>query len=334
MEFKDYYSILGLKPAASEDEIRRAYRKFARKYHPDVSKEADAEVRMRDINEAYDVLRDKEKRSAYDNLAAQVGSGGRGADFAPPPGWDQGFEFRQGPRGAGMGERGAGAASEADFSEFFSSIFGQAGRAAHARGAGGSAGAQPEFRARGEDHHAAIEVSLDDALHGATRDITLRAMEADAQGRAQWRNRTLSVNIPAGIREGQYIRLAGQGMPGYGGESSGDLYLEVRFQPHPLYRVEGRDLYMNLPVTPSEAALGAAVTAPTPGGSVEVTIPPNSRGGRKLRLKGRGIPGDPAGDLYLLLEIVLPPADSEIARQAYQKLAHDLPFNPRSHLGV
>lgn len=311
MEFKDYYGILGVERGASDDEIRRSYRKLARKYHPDVSKESDAEARMRDVNEAYDVLRDQEKRQAYDNLAAGVSPDG---GFQPPPGWDEGFEFH----------RGAAPGDEAQFSEFFSSLFGGARR--HAP--------QQDFRARGEDHHAAIEVDLEDALHGATRDISLRSMRMDDQGRPQMSTRTLSVRIPAGVREGQYIRLGGQGMPGYGGGENGDLYLEVRFKPHARYRAEGRDLYMSLPVAPWEAALGAQVEAPTPGGTVEVSIPAGSANGRKLRLRGRGIPGDPPGDLYLVLELALPPADTEAAKQAYRKMQQDLPFNPRRHLGA
>ncbi|MEJ8821731.1 DnaJ C-terminal domain-containing protein [Variovorax humicola] len=320
MEFKDYYKTLGVERGASEDEVRKAYRKLARKYHPDVSKEADAEVKMRDINEANDVLRDKEKRAAYDALADRVARGGSPhGDFQPPPDWDTGFEFHRGP--------GAGPADHADFSEFFSSLFGAAER----RGA-----ARQNMRMRGEDHHAAIEIALEDALNGAEREISLRAQTVDAQGLPQWENRTLSVKIPPGVRPGQFIRLAGQGMPGHGGEPAGDLYLEVRIAAHPHYRIEERDLYMTLPVTPSEAALGAKVEVPTPtGGVVEVTVPPNARNGMKLRLKGRGLPGKTPGDLYLLLEIALPPADNDAARAAYEALAKAATsFNPRRHLGV
>ena len=310
MEFKDYYGILGVERGASDDEIRRSYRKLARKYHPDVSKENDAEARMRDVNEAYDVLRDQEKRQAYDNLAAGVSPDG---GFQPPPGWDEGFEFH----------RGAAPGDEAQFSEFFSSLFGGARR--HAP--------QQDFRARGEDHHAAIEVDLEDALHGATRDISLRSMRMDDQGRPQMSTRTLSVRIPAGVREGQYIRLGGQGMPGYGGGENGDLYLEVRFKPHARYRAEGRDLYMSLPVAPWEAALGAQVEAPTPGArwkcpSRGVGQWPQAAAARPRhtwRSAWRPVSGVGTGAAA---------ADTEAAKQAYRKMQQDLPFNPRRHLGA
>jgi curved DNA-binding protein len=320
MEFKDYYKALGIERTASEEELRKAYRKLARQYHPDVSKEADAQARMRDINEANDVLRDKDKRTAYDALAERVAHGdhpGEG-NFQPPPGWDEGFEFHRGS--------GQGPADHAEFSEFFSSVFGRGEqRAAKSR----------NTRSRGEDHHAAIEISVEDAIHGVQREITLRALETDAQGNPAFVNRTLSVKIPAGVHPGQFIRLTGHGMPGQGGEPAGDLYLEVRIALHSLYRVEGRDLYLALPVTPTEAALGAQVRVPTPsGGVVEVTVPPNARAGLKLRLKDRGLPGKPPGHLYLLLEIALPPADTEAVRKAYEQLAQAALFNPRRHLGV
>ncbi len=323
MEFKDYYKTLGVERAASEDDIRKAYRKLARKYHPDVSKEADAQVLMRDLNEANDVLRDKEKRAAYDALLDRVARGGpAGASgdggFQPPPGWDEGFEFHRGS--------GQGPADHAGFSEFFSSVF---GKAEH-RGSKARA-----YQARGEDHHAAIEISVEDAIHGVQRDITLRALETDAQGEPTFVNRTLTVKIPPGVHPGQFIRLTGHGMPGHGGEPPGDLYLEVRIALHSLYRVEGRDLYLTLPVTPTEAALGAQVQVPTPsGGVVEVTVPPNARSGMKLRLKERGLPGKPPGNLYLLIDIALPPANTEAARKAYEQLAQAAPFNPRPHLSV
>ena len=322
MDFKDYYSALGVARDAGDDDIRKAYRKLARKYHPDVSKEADADAKMREINEARDVLSDKEKRAAYDQLADHVARGGSpdGHFRPPPPGWDEGFEFHRGP--------GQGPADHADFSEFFSSIFGNRG---------GMGGAQRgPYRERGEDHHAAIEISLEDALHGAERQLSLRAQEIDAQGRPRLVDRTLDVKIPAGVRPGQYIRLAGQGLPGHGGEPAGDLYLEVRIAPHRLYRVEGSDLYMTLPVTPTEAALGAHVTVPTPSGAhVDVTVPKGARNGMKLRLKERGLGGKTPGHLYLLIEIALPPADNDAARAAYQALAKATPsFDPRLNLGA
>lgn len=308
MEFKDYYKILGIERSAKDDAIKKAYRKLARKYHPDVSKEKDAEARMKEINEAYEVLGDPEKRAAYDRLGAGYRSG---QEFRPPPDWGQGFDFTRGPFGY-----------ESDFSDFFNSLFGGFGR--RVRG----------FRARGEDHHVRILINLDDAFHGASRTFSLRVPQLDEQGRLVMRERTLQVQVPKGIREGQLIRLAGQGAPGLEGGPSGDLFLEVHFKPHRFYRVEGRDLYLTLPVAPWEAALGASIKAPTPAGTVEVRIPAKSQNGRKLRLKGRGIPGDPPGDLYLVLEVVLPPADSEQARELYQTMARQLAFNPRRSLGV
>ena len=324
MDFKDYYSALGVARDASDEDIRKAYRKLARKYHPDVSKEANADAKMREINEARDVLQDAEKRAAYDQLADHVARGGSpdGGFRQPPPGWDDGYEFHRGPS--------QGPADHADFSEFFSSIFGNRG------GMGGMGSQRGPRREKGEDHHATIEIALEDALHGAERQLSLRAQEIDGQGRPHLVNRTLDVKIPAGVRPGQYIRLAGQGLPGHGGEPAGDLYLEVRIAPHKLYRVEGSDLYMTLPVTPTEAALGAHVTVPTPSGAhVDVAIPKGARNGMKLRLKERGLGGRTPGHLYLLIEIALPPADNDAARAAYEALAKATPsFDPRMNLGA
>lgn len=312
MEFKDYYQVLGVEKTAPADEIKKAYRKLARKYHPDVSKEPDAEKRMKEINEANAVLSDPEKRAAYDQLGSRWQTG---QDFQPPPGWDAGFEF------SGDGADGEQAA---DFSDFFASLFGRAGR--H-RGAG-------DYQMRGGDHHAKILIDLPDAYHGATRTITLRAAKLDASGRVATEERTLSVQIPKGVKEGQHIRLAGQGSPGMGGGPAGDLYLEVHFRPDPRYVVEGRDVYETVPVAPWEVTLGATIEVPTPSGNVQVKVPAASQAGRKLRLKGRGIPGNPPGDLYLVLEVVLPPADTDKAREIYQTMARDLAFNPRQKFGV
>ncbi len=318
MEYKDYYQIMGVARDATQDEIKRAYRKLARKYHPDVSKEADAEERFKEVGEAYEVLKDPEKRAAYDQLGANWKAG---QEFRPPPDWDAGFEFRGG--GFTPGDASA-------FSDFFESLFGGGM-------AGGFAGAQRTgtgFRAQGEDHHAKVMIDLEDTFQGASRGITLRAPELDAQGRLVNREHTLNVRIPKGIRQGQQIRLAGQGSPGLGGGPAGDLYLEVDFKPHPLYSIDGRDLYLELPVAPWEAALGATVKAPTPTGVIDLKIPAGSTSGRKLRLKGRGIPAKTPGDLYAVLRIALPPGDSERARELYRRMERELAFNPRAKLGV
>jgi curved DNA-binding protein len=317
MEFKDYYKVLGVERGAGEDEIKKAFRKLARRHHPDVSKAAGAAARMQELNEAYDVLRDPQKRAAYD----QVGQGRQGGqEFQPPPGWDAGFEFSGGPQGAG---------DFAGHSDFFEALFG----AARGGGARQRAG-QPGMSSRGEDHHAKIVVPLTDAFHGATRTLTLHNPELDASGHVALRERQLNVNIPKGIRAGQQIRLAGQGGPGLGGAAAGDLYLELQFEPHPRYRVDGRDLYVTLPVAPWEAALGAAVPVLTPDGRLEMSVPAGSQTGRRLRLKGRGIPGNPPGDLYVVLEVVLPPAQSDRAKALYRQMETDLAFDPRQDMEV
>jgi curved DNA-binding protein len=313
VEFKDYYAIMGVARDATEDEIKRAYRKLARKYHPDVSKEPQAEERFKELGEAYEVLKDPEKRAAYDRLGANWKSG---QEFRPPPDWDSGFEFRGGEFRPGDREA---------FSDFFESLFGRGGFQ------GGRPGAGP-FNARGEDHHARVLIDLEDAFTGATRAITLSAPEVDAQGRVHTRERTLNIRIPKGIKPGQRIRLAGQGAPGVRAGTSGDLYLEVSIKPHRLYRIEGQDLYLDLPVAPWEAALGATVKVPTPGGTVDLTIPPSSSSGRKLRLRGRGLPGEPPGDLYAVLKVVLPPASTEDAKALYKEMEQRLRFDPRAGL--
>ena len=312
MEFKDYYKVMGVARDATEAQIKQAYRKLARKYHPDVSKEKDAEARFKDVGEAYEVLKSPEKRAAYDQLGKDYRPG---QDFRPPPNWDSGFEFS-----------GAGQADES-YSDFFDSLFGAQARAGRGRRAETHPG-------RGEDHHAKVLLDLQASLNGGTRSFTLRMPEIDAEGRLVSKERTLNVQVPKGILAGQQIRLAGQGQPAHGGGTAGDLYIEVEFQPDPLYRVDGRDLYLELPVAPWEAALGATVKTPTPGGNVELKIPAGSHAGSKLRLKGRGIPAAQAGDFYVVLQIALPPGNDENAKAAYAALAAALPFNPRASLGV
>ncbi len=316
MDFKDYYTIMGVERDATQDEIKRAYRKLARKYHPDVSKEADAETRFKEVGEAYEVLKDPEKRAAYNQLGANWKAG---QEFNPPPDWDAGFEF------SGGGYTGGDASA---YSDFFESLFGREFRSAGPQGAGQG------FKARGEDHHAKILIDIEDAFQGAERRLTLQAPEVDAGGHVVTRKHTLNVKIPKGVRKGQKIRLSGQGAPGFGGGPSGDLYLEIDFRPHSVYRVEGRDLYLDLPVAPWEAALGATVKTPTPGGVVDLKIPAGLTGGKKMRLKGRGIPGKPAGDIYVTPQITVPPATTDKARELYRKMEQELAFNPRSKLGV
>ena len=338
MEYKDYYQIMRVERDATQDEIKRAYRKLARKYHPDVSKEADAEQRFKEVGEAYEVLKDPEKRAAYDQLGANWKAG---QDFNAPPDWDAGFEFG----GDGFTGRGTGGYSsqhhsfdETDasaYSDFFESLFGQGFQQAGARPQA-EYQQQSGFHATGSDHHAKILIDLEDAMNGATRSISLRVPDIDASGHVRTKQRVLKINIPKGIKQGQHIRLSGQGNPGTAQGKAGDLYLEIEFNPHSIYRVEGRDVYLNLPVTPWEAALGANIKAPTPGGLVDMKIKPGSANGSKMRLKGRGIPAsassNSAGDLYVILQVALPPANTNSEKAAYEKMQQSFSFNPRAKL--
>ena len=316
MDYKDYYKIMGIEKDATQDEIKRAYRKLARKYHPDVSKAADAEIRFKELGEAYEALKDPEKRAAYDQLGANWKAG---QDFNPPPDWDAGFEF-------GGGGYTGGDSSE--YSDFFESLFG--------RGFGSAQQGQQQgsYSARGEDHHAKVMIDLEDAYQGATRGITLQSPELDTNGHVINKQRTLNVKIPKGVKQGQRIRLSGQGSAGMGAAPAGDLYLEIAFNPHSIYKVDGHDVYLDLPITPWEAALGAKVKVPTPNGSVDLKIAEGTTSGKKLRLKGRGIPGKTPGDLYVIPQITLPPADTDEAKDLYRKMEQELPYNPRSKLGV
>ncbi len=316
MEFKDYYRVMGVDRDATAAEIKGAYRKLARKYHPDVSKEADAEARFKEVGEAYAVLRDAEKRAAYDQLGADWKTG---QEFRPPPDWDQGFEYHG----------GMGAADASQFSDFFESLFGREGVKP-----GFDSPNRRGFSARGEDTHAKILIDLDDAFKGSTRGFELKHTEVSADGRPQVKERKLNVQIPKGVRAGQHIRLAKQGAPGVGGGEAGDLYLEVGFKPHPYYHADGKDIYLDLPVSPWEAALGANIEVPTPGGAVNLKIPPKSQTGSRLRLKGRGLPGNDVGDLFVVLKIVVPTADSEDDRAAYRAYADAFDFDPRRAMGA
>jgi len=314
LEFKDYYRTLGVARDATADDIKKAFRKLARKYHPDLSKEPGAEARMKEVNEAYAVLSDPEKRAAYDAL----GRGYRpGQEFRPPPDWDANFEFS----GPGFG------AEAADFSDFFAELFGRMGGRPREGGFG-------RREARGEDHHAKVLLDIEDAWRGTTRQISLRVPRMDASGRAVLDTRTLDVRIPKGVREGQLIRLAGQGSPGLGGGPPGDLLLEVHFSPHPRYQASGRDLLVDLPVAPWEAALGSVIPVPLPDGSLlKVRIPAGAQSGRQLVVHGKGIPGNPPGDLELTVRVVLPPADTARAKELYETMARELKFDPRAASG-
>jgi len=313
MEYKDYYKIMGVDRQATSEEIKKAYRKLARKYHPDVSKEKDAEAKFKEVGEAYEVLKDPKKRAAYD----RIGQNWReGQTFTPPPDWQREFDFG----------KGFGGGRATGFSDFFEALFG-----------GGFAPQEGVFyrgfQSRGEDQHARILIDLEDAYHGGVRLIALNLPELDAQGRMVSNRKTLNIKIPRGIQAGQRIRLAGQGMPGTQGGQSGDLYLEVEFNKHRFFAAKSKDIYLELPVTPWEAALGATVPVPTLGGTVEVKIPPGSQSGAQLRLKGRGLPAATPGDQFVTLKIVTPPAAGPEARALYQKMAELMPMNPRQDMG-
>lgn len=293
MEYKDYYQALGVPRSASADEIRKAYRKLAKEYHPDRNKAAGAEDRFKTINEANEVLSDPEKRRQYDALGANWKSG---AQFRPPPGWEGNFG------GARGGAGGAG------FSDFFSTLFG-GGAGADFGGFGGAPGQgfhqPPPSRAR-------IQISLEDSFNGANRQISLS------------NGRSLNVRIPKGVTEGQTIRLSGQGAGG------GDLLLEIGFAAHPMFKINGRDIESSVAVAPWEAALGATVAVPTLGGTVELKLPAGTQSGRKLRLKGRGLPGGTAGDHTVAIQVHVPPANTQAQQAAYQAFAAQFPdFQPR-----
>jgi curved DNA-binding protein len=332
MEYRDYYQIMGVARTATADEIKKSYRRLARKYHPDVSKEKDAEKKFKEVQEAYEVLKDPEKRAAYDQLGSDYK---QGQQFRPPPDWGSGFEFRGGPR-QGRTRAGAAGASRTEefeeaegFSDFFSSLFGERGYGGGAAGGFGGAGARAA-----RDHHARVEIDLEEAYAGTTRTLELKRPDLKPDGTLDLKVHTVRVTIPAGVTDGQLIRLAGQGEQSPGGGKPGDLYLEVHMKPNRLYQLEGRDVTLTLPITPWESALGATVTVPTLGGGVEMRIPPNSQSGQKMRLRGRGLPGQTPGDQFVQLKIVVPPANTPEAKAVFEEMKQKLSFNPRAELGV
>lgn len=308
MEFKDYYKIMGVEPDASAEEIKRAYRKLARKYHPDVSDEPDAEDRFKEIGEAYEVLKDPAKREQYDQLRAGGWRGGE--SFRPPPDWEGGFDF------SGFGDRGGFSAEDAaGFSDFFESLF------------GGGRRRRPH---KGADVRARVEIDLETAYSGGTRRITLARPERAPNGSVNRRERTLDVRIPPGMTEGRQIRLAGKGDPGPGNAPDGDLYLEIHLQPHRLFEVDGRDVHLTLPIAPWEAALGAKIPVPTLAGRVELNVPAGAASGQRLRLKGRGLPGKPDGDQYVLLKVVVPKAVTDEQKKSFERQRELFDFDPRA----
>lgn len=317
MDYKDYYKILGVEKSASSDEIKKQYRRLARKYHPDVSKETNAEEKFKEVKEAYEVLKDPEKRKAYDQLGSgwQGGQGG----FEPPPGW----EFHQQGGAAHSGFHGQG-----DYSDFFESIFGGMGGGARHHARGGA-----HFHQRGEDKNAKISISLDQAFHGSEVVLTFQDTVVNPQTQQlERKNRELKVKIPKGVSDGQQIRLAGQGGQGYGGSANGDLFLEVSIKPDKFYKLDGKDITLHLPVTPWEAALGASVVVPSLAGNVNLKIPPGSQSGQKMRLKGRGLPAKTPGDQYVILDIHIPEPKNDAQKLLYEKMSQEMQFNPRQEL--
>ncbi|MDR0781198.1 MAG: DnaJ domain-containing protein [Pseudomonadales bacterium] len=298
MEFKDYYATLGVAPEASAEDIKKSYKRLARKYHPDVSKEQDAEAKFKEVAEAYEVLRDATKRAEYDQLRRH-GAERPGAEFTPPPGWESSARF----------EAGAGA----DFSEFFETLFGGGLRQ-------GFAGAQSAQR-RGEDAQATLALLLEEAYRGTEQVLELRMPEANAQGRVRHQVRKLKIKVPPGTTDGTVLRMRGQGAPGIGGGEQGDLLVTIQLAAHPLFSVEGRDISLVVPLLPWEAALGAKVTVPTLKGRTRVNVPAGSQSGGRLRLAGQGLPGQPPGDCYLVLKVVMPAANTAADAALYRQLA-------------
>jgi curved DNA-binding protein len=325
VKFRDYYEVLGVPRTATQEEIQRSYRKLARKYHPDVNKAKDAEDRFKEINEAYEVLKDPEKRQKYDQLGPNWKAG---QEFRPPPGWDVHFDFGAG--GGGQSEFQWGGTG--GFSDFFESLFGGQRFQSAQRTGRGRPGQGPLWAQAGSDQEAVLRISLEKAFRGATESIGLQMQSVTPEGQLSVQEKNYEVKIPAGILSGQKIRLAGQGSQGTGGGRSGDLYLKVEIDPHPVYRISGRDLTMDLPVAPWEAVLGAEVRLMTLAGEVTLKVPPGTQSGQKLRLRGKGMPNPKggAGDLYALVSIVVPKAPSEQERELFEKLQQVSGFQPRT----
>jgi len=312
MKYKDYYATLGVAKDASADDIKKAYRKLARKYHPDVSKEPDAKEKFQDVSEAYETLKDAEKRAAYD----QLGSFQPGQDFQPPPGWEQQFS------------QGGFSFDDLDLADLFASLGG-----ARARGGFAGARARADIPIPGEDYEVAAQVTLEQAYQGTVVELNLQMPEYDQHGRLRRVPHNFSARIPKGVADGERLRLAGKGGTGFNGGRNGDLYLNIRLLPHKLFRVTGRDLYLDVPLAPWEAVLGTTVEIPTLGGPVRLRVRPNTQAGQQLRLAKRGLPKPGhEGDLYAIVQIVVPAESSEQEQALYRQLAEASKFNPRAHL--
>ena len=310
MKYKDYYAILGVDRKAKAEDIKKAYRKLARKYHPDVSKEKDSKEKFQEVSEAYETLKDTEKRAAYD----QLGSHQPGQDFRPPPGWEQQFTA------------GEGAFEGIDLADLFASLRG---------GRGGFRGgrARPDMPIPGEDFEVTARITLEQAYHGTTLELNLQMAEYDEKGRVRRVPHVFTARIPKGVTEGERLRLPGKGGKGLNGGRDGDLYLNIAVAPHKFFRVSGRDLYFDLPLAPWEAVLGTTVEIPTPGGAVRLKIRPGTQAGQQLRLAKRGLPKPGAeGDLYALVQIAVPASASEREQALYRELGSSSTFDPRAHM--
>jgi len=305
MSQNDYYKTLGVKRNASDAEIKKQYRRLARKYHPDVSKLNNAEARFKEINEAYDVLKDKEKRSNYDRFGSAEGNPFQGG-FTPPP-------------GGGRGQSNSGGFGQGDFSDMFDGLF-KNSRGGQYNSDPFSQRSQQQRTHKGQDQTVTISVALEDAYHGANR--TLNVSVPGVHG-----GKKLKVKIPKGIKEGQKIRLAGQGAKG--NLANGDLFLQVKFIKHKHFTIDGKDISLVLPIAPWEAALGTSLSIPTLGGIVEMKLPPNTEGGKKLRLKGRGLPGKEPGAQYVILQIMTPEANTDELKELYERMQEISQFEPR-----
>ena len=313
MKYKDYYSILGVERSADIDDIKKAYRKLARKYHPDVSKDPKGEEKFKDVAEAYQTLKDTDKRAAYDRL----GQHQSGQDFEPTQDWGKEFNTQF--------NNGQSSFEGVDLSDLFASF------ARHRSGGGGQAGR--DRAVVGEDFEVAAQIKLEDAYQGTQVSLNLSVPVYDEHGRMRREARSVDVRIPKGATDGQRLRLRGQGGKGHNGGRDGDLYLNITLHPHPLYRVDGHDLYIDLPLTPWEAALGATIEVPTLAGPVNLNIAPATISGQQLRLRKRGLPKPPnaaeAGDLYAIVKIVMPPVLTEREKVLFKELADSSTFNPR-----